>query len=481
MYYIQKTVKIRASNYLDLSYESKDKNNREYTYEITVRCKGETLNSDGMLVDTNSIVKSIEKLNHTNLNEVIPFNPTVENLAKYICHLIPFCYRVDISTGDDDSVTYIRERQAKHQKEEYNMKIEVSLEKIKGLVTKAYKGVSNNRLAPITSLLGLEFSPDGLTIRTFDGENHVVVRDAEVKTAEPSNITIDANVFKNLMDKVTTKEVSLEIKDRYLEVNANGTYKIEIVYDDNQVLVMKNVDHDLDDAESFTIDRKVLEAALDYNEVSAAKTTEVLFETGAFVGAKIITTDEVLATVTHKELVKGKEYLFKYSSLHLISVFNKDELTFKVRGKDFYLTDGVNAVRGVFLDGVEEYPKSELLDLVLGGDQQLFVVAKTAELVNILDRLSIFVTPYDNDKVDFEFNEDGLCIRSNQSKAVENILVDCETPIQPQKLALSLTPLKLQLNTIKDEEVKLYYGSEASLRIGTKEADYLIATTQVEE
>lgn len=114
MYYIQKTVKIRASNYLDLSYESKDKNNREYTYEITVRCKGETLNSDGMLVDTNSIVKSIEKLNHTNLNEVIPFNPTVENLAKYICHLIPFCYRVDISTGDDDSVTYIRERQAKH-------------------------------------------------------------------------------------------------------------------------------------------------------------------------------------------------------------------------------------------------------------------------------------------------------------------------------------------------------------------------------
>lgn len=113
MYYIRKTVEIRASNYLDLSYESKDKNNREYSYAITVRCKKSDLNEDGMVLDTNSIVKSIEKLNHTNLNEVIPFNPTVENLAKYVCHLIPYCYRVDIKVDKDDEVTYIRERQAK--------------------------------------------------------------------------------------------------------------------------------------------------------------------------------------------------------------------------------------------------------------------------------------------------------------------------------------------------------------------------------
>ena len=89
------------------------------------------------------------------------------------------------------------------------MKIEITIEKIKALTTKAYKGVSNNRLAPITSLMGLEFSPEGLTIRTFDGENHVVVRDASIKTEEPANITMNADMFKNLIDKLTTKESDL--------------------------------------------------------------------------------------------------------------------------------------------------------------------------------------------------------------------------------------------------------------------------------
>ena len=113
MYYIEKNIKIRASNYLELGYDSRDRNNREYTYDITVKCKAKELNKDGMIIDIDSIIKAIEKLNHTNLNEIIPFNPTTENLAKYICHLIPHCYRVDISRGEDDKTTYIREKESK--------------------------------------------------------------------------------------------------------------------------------------------------------------------------------------------------------------------------------------------------------------------------------------------------------------------------------------------------------------------------------
>jgi len=362
------------------------------------------------------------------------------------------------------------------------MKIEITIEKIKALATKAYKGVSNNRLAPITSLMGLEFSPEGLTIRTFDGENHVVVRDASIKTEEPANITMNADMFKNLIDKLTTKTVSLEIKDKYLEVVGNGTYKMEIVYDDNQVLVMKNIDKDLakEGTVKNTIDRKILQAALDYNEVSAAKTVEVLFETGAYMGDEIITTDEVLATVTHQSLVKGSKFLFKYSTLHLISVFEKDELDFLVNGKDFLITDGINAVRGTFLDGVEEYPSNEVLAWVTGNPDAKFVTVNTKDVVEALDRLSIFVTPYDNDRVDFEFRGKTLSIKSNQSKAVEVINVEAAQEAN-DVLALSLTPLKLQLATIKKEKINLYYSEAQSLRIGVDGIDYLIATVDTGE
>lgn len=364
------------------------------------------------------------------------------------------------------------------------MKIEIGLDKIRNLTTKAYKGVSNNRLAPVTSLMGLEFGPDGFVIRTFDGENHVVVKDRSFKTDEKSNITINAEIFKNLIDKVTTDKVGLEIKDRFLEVTANGTYRIEIVYDDDKVLTMKNVDNDLDKegAVEVKVDRKVLQAALDYNEVSAAKTTEVLFETGAFMGKDIITTDEVLATITHKEFIPNNRFLFKYSTLHLIDIFDKDELTFKYCANgtvyDFALTDGNNLVRGVTMEGAADYPVKELTDLVMGGSTTIYCEVETAKILEILDRLSIFVTPYDNDRVDLSFTNSSLAISSKQSKAVEKIVPVSQYYDHDVLISLSLTPFKMQLSTIKDKTIKLYYGSEQSVRIGTAEADYLIATIQ---
>lgn len=110
MYYLQKTITINASNYLDLNYESKDSKYKEYFYRITVKCKSDDVNQNGMIVDSETISKIIEKLSNQNLNELIPFNPTAENLAKYICHLVPCCYRVDVGMSDGTTISYTKSK-----------------------------------------------------------------------------------------------------------------------------------------------------------------------------------------------------------------------------------------------------------------------------------------------------------------------------------------------------------------------------------
>ena len=40
------------------------------------------------------------------LNEVLPFNPTAENLARWICGEIPHCYKVTVKETEDNTATY---------------------------------------------------------------------------------------------------------------------------------------------------------------------------------------------------------------------------------------------------------------------------------------------------------------------------------------------------------------------------------------
>ena len=80
MYYISKRLVISASHRLELSYPSKCSQLHGHNWTITVYCKALELNADGMVVDFKIIKQRIEsQLDHANLNEVLPCNPTAEN------------------------------------------------------------------------------------------------------------------------------------------------------------------------------------------------------------------------------------------------------------------------------------------------------------------------------------------------------------------------------------------------------------------
>ena len=107
MYYIQKTMEISASHRLALSYSSKCSQLHGHNWRITVFCKAAELNQDGMVIDFSDIKKRIHGyLDHGNLNELLPFNPTAENIARWVCDQIDTCYRVEVQESFGNIAIY---------------------------------------------------------------------------------------------------------------------------------------------------------------------------------------------------------------------------------------------------------------------------------------------------------------------------------------------------------------------------------------
>ena len=107
MYYIKKTIEIAACHRLSLSYPSKCTQLHGHNWLITIYCKAETLNPNGMVIDFTHVKEMIkQRFDHANLNEVFTFNPTAENIARWVVDSIDTCYRADVQESENNIASY---------------------------------------------------------------------------------------------------------------------------------------------------------------------------------------------------------------------------------------------------------------------------------------------------------------------------------------------------------------------------------------
>lgn len=110
MYYVSKQMEIAGCHRLSLSYDSKCRNVHGHNWVITVYCKAKELNAEGMVVDFKNIKDKIHGyLDHGDFNELLPFNPTAENIARWICDQVDKCYRVDVEESRNNKVVYVKD------------------------------------------------------------------------------------------------------------------------------------------------------------------------------------------------------------------------------------------------------------------------------------------------------------------------------------------------------------------------------------
>lgn len=107
MYYVSKRLEISAAHRLELDYESKCTSFHGHNWIITVHCRARALNANGMVTDFTDIKRIVtERLDHRCLNDTLPFNPTAENIAHWICENVENCYRVEVQESEGNTAIY---------------------------------------------------------------------------------------------------------------------------------------------------------------------------------------------------------------------------------------------------------------------------------------------------------------------------------------------------------------------------------------
>lgn len=107
MYYVSKRIEVAGAHRLDLPYESKCTRLHGHNWVITIHCRSRQLNAQGMVADFSAIKEQIHGyLDHGNFNELLPFNPTAENIARWVCERVPHCYRVDVRESEGNMASY---------------------------------------------------------------------------------------------------------------------------------------------------------------------------------------------------------------------------------------------------------------------------------------------------------------------------------------------------------------------------------------
>lgn len=109
MYYISKRIEIAYSHQLKLDYESKCTRPHGHNGIVTVYCCAEELNEYGMVVDFTHVKQRVQnKLDHRNVNEILDFNTTAENMARWICDQIPNAYKVSFQESEGNVAVYVK-------------------------------------------------------------------------------------------------------------------------------------------------------------------------------------------------------------------------------------------------------------------------------------------------------------------------------------------------------------------------------------
>lgn len=109
MYTVTKRLEVSAAHHLTLDYESKCQHLHGHNWIIYVTCQREELDHNGMVIDFKKIKEIVHgTMDHQNLNDIFPFNPTAENIAKWICDAVPYCVKVEVRESEGNTAIYER-------------------------------------------------------------------------------------------------------------------------------------------------------------------------------------------------------------------------------------------------------------------------------------------------------------------------------------------------------------------------------------
>ena len=343
------------------------------------------------------------------------------------------------------------------------MKLTIGTARLQALLSKAVKGASCNKLIPMTSLIAIKLKDGVLTLTTTDATNYFTLVEDGV-SGDEFYVAVQVDILAKLVSKMTCDEITLEVTDSALEVSGNGKYQIEIPLEDDGSHVKLP-----DPAEKFnkgqadkigSVDSTVILTALTSIKPALATTQDFPWFTCYYVSDSITGTDTYTVADSKQGFLKAPK-LINPIVMDLLGLFIGEINVYAIDDKMLFEAEN-GYVYCTIPSGIEHYSIDAIKGLVNQEFDFSCAVSKSA-LLNLLDRISLFVGAYDNGKITLSFGKEGLEVTSRY--ASETILYTNADSAGDFVCKTDVNTLATHVKAQTGSEITIAYGKDNALKL----------------
>lgn len=350
------------------------------------------------------------------------------------------------------------------------MKLKTTL--LQSLVARAIKGASMNKMLPITSLMAIELKDNKLRLTTTDGTNYLYVGEDKVE-GDDFYVVVTADIFAKLVAKMTCEYISIDIDHNFnkgavtggLTVVGNGTYSLEIPLDEDGEMVKYP---DPAKAELNTIDcgeikLSTVKYILATAKSALAQTNEIECYTGYYVGDSVIATDTYKICNVDIKLF-NKPALVRAETFDLLDTFIDESIEYERANDVIVFKSGNDCIYSPLMDSIDSYQVDAIMSLVETDMPSVCSVSKVA-MMQLLDRLSLFVSPYDKNGIYLTFTRTGMQVDSKKANSTEVVEYKSSENFQNFTCCIDIEMLRTQIKSTVNDLLTIRYGDNSAIQI----------------
>lgn len=352
------------------------------------------------------------------------------------------------------------------------MKLTIKTVQLQNLVSRAVKGCSNDGSIMLTSLMEIKLEENTLSLTTTDMRNYLTVS-ADKVAGDNFYVVVNAEQFSKLISRMTCEELVLELTDN-LKITGNGSYTIELPLDEEgRPIVFPHPEFDVDSASKSVVNLSTIRTILDTAKSALAKDINAQCYTGYYLGDNIVATDTFKICGIDIKLF-DRPVLLASTTMDLLDVMTSETINVFTSGSKLLFDTEDCYIIADELFGVKDFAIEPITGLINSEFDSCCELSKSAVL-QTLDRLSLFVSPYDRNGIYLTFTRDGLIISSKKSNGSEKIEYMGSENFKDFTCCINIEMLRSQVKANASDKLKLHYGLENCIKLTEGNVTQVIA------
>lgn len=296
--------------------------------------------------------------------------------------------------------------------------------------------------------------------------------------------TVNANLFLRLIAKITTDTVELKIKDNNLIIIGNGTYKLPMIYEEGNILILPEIKVD-NPTINFNIDGNILFNINKYNTKQFStgvisnpiqklyyvdERGAVTFTSGACV-TKFTLSSPIKLLLNSKlvklfNLFKGKNVNFYLENVTLNNNISQTRVKFE--------TDVITITAILANSDISLFPVSSIRNRAFKTYSHSVIINRN-ELLQTIDRLMLFPNSYNKLYSKFIFDKDFVTIYDSKKENNEKIYYENSSELSNQyETVLDLVDMKVILDNLADPYITFNFDNNQAIVIEANDIYFVI-------